>query len=121
MAKRVSDSIEEKVIAAVMALPGLQVVRDTLEWEIAPALVPSGRDMSLAYMIAVCIPVPGSVEDDYVLRMAPLTDPHAPQAVVSALVADLYGYCLGAADEIRRRNNAQANGHRESPGGLIVP
>jgi hypothetical protein len=121
VANRISDVIAAKVEAAVNSLPVLQAVKDTVEWEISPALVPAGRDMSLAYMVAVCIPVPGSVEDDYVLRMTPLEDPHAPQAVVDALVQVLYGYCSGAADEIRARVNAQANGHRESPGGLILP
>jgi hypothetical protein len=119
--RRISDILGERVESAIMELPILMSVRKSIEWEIAPALIPSGHDMSLAYMVAVCIPVPGSVEGDYVLRMAPLEDPHAPQAVVDTLVRSLYGYCSGAADEIRQRISAQSNGHRESPGGLILP
>ena len=121
MARRVADVVEERVKAAIEALEIPQAAKDSIEWEITPALFQKGREMTLAYMVAVCLPVPGSVEDDYVLRMKPLEDAHSPQAAVTALVADLYGLCGKAADEIRAQINALSNGHRMSPGGLHLP
>lgn len=121
MARRISDAIESCINRAVEALEIPQAVKESIEWEISPALIPTGRELSLAYMVAICLPVPGSVEDDYVLQMKPLRDPHADQAAVTALVADLYGLCEKAADEIRARLNALSNGHKKSAGGLCLP
>ena len=121
MARRISSAVEKCVEAAIDSLEIPQAVKDSIEWDIAPALIPSGRELSLAYMVAVSIPVPGSVEEDYVLHMKPQTDPHADQAAVTALVSELYGLCEQAADEIRLRLNALSNGHRKSPGGLMLP
>jgi hypothetical protein len=121
MARRISDVVEERVKTAIEALDVLQAVKDSIEWDISPALIPAGRgEMALAYMVAISVRVPGSVEEDYVLQMKPLLDPHAPQADVTALVAELHGLCQAAADEIRAKLNAASNGHRKSPGGLII-
>jgi hypothetical protein len=121
MARRVADVVEGRVKAAIEGLDIPQAVKESIEWEITPALFQKGREMTLAYMVAVCLPVPGSVEDDYVLRMKPLEDAHSPQSAVTALVAELYGLCQEAADEIRAKLNALSNGHRKSPGGLYLP
>jgi hypothetical protein len=121
MARRVSDVVEERVKAAIGALEVPKSVKDSIEWEISPALLQRGEEMTLAYMVAISIPVPGSVEDDYVLQMKPLRDPHADQGAVTALVEELYGLCEQAADEIRARLNALSNGHKRSPGGLYLP
>jgi hypothetical protein len=120
MARRIADEVAKCVEAAIDGLEIPRAVKDSIEWEIAPALIPTGREMSLAYMVAISIPVPGSVEEDYVLQMKPLRDPHADQGVITALVEELYGLCQQAADEIRAQLNALANGHRKSPGGLII-
>jgi hypothetical protein len=121
MARRISDAIESCINRAVEALEIPQAVKESIEWEISPALIPTGREMALAYMVAISIPVPGSVEEDYVLQMKPLRDPHADQAAVTALVEELYGLCEKAADEIRAQMNALSNGHKKSPGGLYLP
>ena len=121
MARRISDAVAECVGKAIEGLDVLQSVKDSIEWEIAPALLPMGREMKLAYMVAVSIPVPGSVEEDYVLNMKPLHDPHADQATVAALVTELFELCQNTADELWDRMNAQANGHKKSPGGLLLP
>lgn len=121
MARRISSAVEKCIEAAINGLEVPQAVKDSIEWDIAPALIPAGREMALAYMVAVSIPVPGSVEEDYVLQMKPLRDPHADQAIVTALVEELYGLCEKAADEIRAQLNALSNGHRKSPGGLYLP
>lgn len=118
---RISDALGAKVITAIEALPVLAVARQQIDWEIAPALLPRGDGMVLAYMVAVCIPVPGSVEGDKVLYMAPLDDPDASQEKVSALVGGLWSRAQGESDQRRAHLNASSNGHRESPGGLIVP
>lgn len=120
MARRISDAIESCINRAVEALEIPQAVKESIEWEIAPALIPAGREMALAYMVAVSLPVPGSVEEDYVLNMKPLRDPHADQAAVTALVTDLYVLCEQQADAIRAQMNALSNGHKKSPGGLII-
>lgn len=121
MARRISDAIETMIKDAVGGLEIPQAEKDSIEWEIAPALIPAGREMALAYMVAVSIPVPGSVEEDYVLNMKPLRDPHADQAAVSALVTELHGLCAQQADAIRAQMNALSNGHKKSPGGLYLP
>jgi hypothetical protein len=120
MARRIEAAVAACIEAAIDGLEIPQAARDLIEWDIAPALVPDGRELSLAYMVAISIPVPGSVEEDYVLQMRPLRDPHADQGVVTALVEELYGLCEKAADEIRARLNALSNGHKKSPGGLII-
>lgn len=121
MARRIEDAVAVCIEAAIDSLEIPQAARDLIEWDIAPALIPAGREMSLAYMVAISIPVPGSVEEDYVLQMKPLRDPHADQGVVTALVTELYGLCEQAADEIRAQMNALSNGHKKSPGGLYLP
>lgn len=114
---RISDILAARISAAIEALPVLSVTREQIDWEIAPALLPRGSGMVLAYMVAVSLPVPGSAEDDKVLYMAPLDDPDSAQETVSFLVEGLY---LKAQQEVDQRH-AQLNGHRESPGGLVLP
>lgn len=123
MSYRISDVIAGKVAAAIESIPVLRVIRDEIGWEITPALLP-GPDggMNLAYMVAVSIPLdPGSVQRDHVLYMTSLTDPDADQGNVNTLVYGLYQRCQNEADERRTQASAQSNGHKESPGGLIVP
>lgn len=114
---RISDVLGQRVTAAIDALSVLSVTREHIDWEIAPALLPRGSGMVLAYMVAVSLPVPGSLEGDKVLYMAPLDDPDASQETVSSLVEGLY---LKAQQEVDQRH-ARLNGHRQSPGGLAVP
>lgn len=114
---RISDTLARRVTTAIESLPVLAVTREQIDWEIAPALLPRGGGMVLAYMVAVSLPVPGSVEGDKVLYMAPLDDPGATQETVSALVEGLY---LKAQQETDQRRSG-LNGHRESPGGLALP
>lgn len=103
---RISDVLAARITSAIEALPVLSAVRDQVDWEIAPALLPRGAGMVLAYMVAVSLPVPGSLEGDKVLYMAPLDDPDAGQAQVSALVEGLY---LKAQQETDQRR-AQLSG-----------
>lgn len=118
---RISDLLGRRVAAAIEELPVLSVARDGINWEITPALMPGAGGLVLAYMVAVSIPVPGSVEGDRVLYMAPLDDPDASQETVSTLVRSLHDRCQAEAAERQARVNAHSNGHRESPGGLILP
>lgn len=123
MPYRISDVIAGKVTAAIESIPVLQVTRDEIGWEITPALLPDrAGGMNLAYMVAVSVPLdPGSVQKDHVLYMTPLADPDADQGNVNTLVYGLYQRCQAEVDERRAQVSAQANGHRESPGGLILP
>lgn len=100
--RRISDVLGERVTEAIKAMPVLAVAREQADWEITPALLPGPvGDLVLAYMVAISVPVPGSVAKDKVLYMAPLDDPDAPQEKVSALVWDLYQRCQ--ADNDARR------------------
>ena len=82
MARRISDAIESCINRAVEALEIPQAVKESIEWEISPALIPTGREMALAYMVAISLPVPGSVEE--VLRFWPPSGPSRP--IQSALL-----------------------------------
>lgn len=121
MTRRISDILAERITTAIGRLPVLEAARDQIDWEITPALLPRGQGLVLAYMVAVSLPVPGTVENDKVLYMAPLDDPDADQETVSSLVWGLYQRCQAENDARRDAMNTQANGHRESPGGLILP
>ena len=124
MPYRISDGIGAKVSAAIDSLPVLAAIRERIGWELTPALLPdrSGGGLNLAYMVAVSVPVDwAAVEPDHILYMAPLADPDADQGNVNALVYGLYERCQREADEQRARSRAQANGHKDSPGGLILP
>lgn len=115
---RISDLLARRVIDAIVSFPVLEKAKGEVDWEITPALLPHrGDGLVLAYMVAVSVPVPGSVEGDKVLYMAPLDDPDASQEAVFKLVWGLYRQCQAECDARR----AQLNGHRESPGGLILP
>jgi hypothetical protein len=118
---RISEVLATRIAAAIEALPVLSVVREGIDWEIAPALLPRGGGMVLAYMVAVSLPVPGSAEGDNVLYVAPLDDPHASQEAVSDLVEALYLRAQRECDDRRAAITAHSNGHRESPGGLALP
>jgi hypothetical protein len=120
--RRISDVLGERVVEAIKAMPVLAAAREQVDWEVTPMLMPDGSgDLLLAYMIAISVPVPGSVQGDRVLYMAPLNDPDASQEEVSAFVWKLYRDCQAEGDARRQQVNAQANGHRASPGGLITP
>src|SRR5216684_1367595 len=86
--RRISDVLGERVTEAIKAMPVLEAAREQADWEITPALLsaPGGGGLVLAYMVAISLPVPGSLAGDKVLYMAPLDDPDAPQEKVSALV-----------------------------------
>lgn len=111
---RISDLLISRITAAIEALPVLSVVRQAIDWEIAPALMPGSGGLVLAYMVAVSVPV-GSLTGDKVLYMAPLDDPDAPQETVSALVRSLYDKCQAEADQRQAAVRAAANGHRQHP------
>jgi hypothetical protein len=112
---RISDLLISRVTAAIEALPVLSVVRQAIDWEIAPALMPRpGGGLVLAYMVAVSLPV-GSLNGDKVLYMAPLDDPDASQEKVSALIRSLYDKCQAEADERQAAVRTAANGHRQHP------
>lgn len=112
---RISDLLSSRIVTAIEALPVLAVARDSVNWEITPALMPGGGGLVLAYMVAVSLPVPGSLEGDRVLYMAPLDDPDASQEKVSALVRSLYDRCQAEADERQAAVRTAANGHRQHP------
>lgn len=120
--RRISDILGERVVEAINAMPVLAAAREQVDWEVTPTLVPDREGgLLLAYMVAISVPVPGSVQGDRVLYMGPLEDPDASQSLVNAFVWKLYRDCQAESDARRQQVSAQANGHRTSPGGLITP
>lgn len=114
--RRISDELIRRVEAGIEALQVLGVVRDSISYEVTPALMPGRDGMILGFMVAVSLPVPGSTSDDHVLYMRPLDDAHASQEDVSRLVQVLYADAQGEVDAIRARRAVAGNGHRQDGG-----
>lgn len=119
MAQQMSAVVGAKVEAGIEALEVPQLIKDTMSWDVSPALIPAGREFQMVFMVAIAIPVPGT--DDHVLEAEPLMDAHAPQDVVSTHVRVLYGRCQAKADTVQLATRAPLNGGRLTPGGLIRP
>lgn len=92
--RRISDVLAERVVEGIQALPILDAARQQVDWEVTPMLMPDNTgELILAFMVALSVPVPGSVEGDRVLYMAPLRDPDAGQVQVTDFVWKLYRQC----------------------------
>jgi hypothetical protein len=118
---RISEGVTTRVLAAIEGLEVLQAIRDTIGWEVSPFLLMKPGGPILAYMIALGLPVPGAAsaaDQDHVLYMHPLEDPHAPQEDVDQVVRELYRQAQEEADAIRARIAIAGNGHKRTPGGL---
>lgn len=121
MARRTSDRLALRITDAIAALQIPQAIKDQIEWDVFPALVNRGGPV-LAFMVAISLPVPGSVDDDHILYMAPLDDPNARQADVNTLIAGLYEKTQEEVDAMRIQLARASNGHpKTSPGGLALP
>jgi len=122
MPRRISDIVGERVLAAIDSLEILDRLKEDIQWDVTPVLLARpGSEPTLGFVVAISVPVPGAIEEDYVLYSAPMEDPHAGPGAYLAMVAALYERCAAEADQIRQENATLANGHRESPGGLILP
>lgn len=120
MTRRISDILGERVVEAINAMPVLAAAREQVDWEVTPMLMPDGSgDLLLAYMIAISVPVPGSVQGDRVLYMGPLQDPDASQEEVSAFVWKLYRDCQAESDA--RRPSLAVPGRQHSTGLALPP
>jgi hypothetical protein len=118
---RISDGIIERVLEAIEGLAVLQAIKDTIGYEVTPALFMRPEGTILAYMIAIGLPVPGEhvpADQDHVLYMHPLEDPHAPQEEVDQVVRELYRQAQQEADAIRVKRAIAGNGHKRPLGGL---
>lgn len=118
---RISDGVTDRVLAAIDRLEVLQAIKDDIGYEVSPALLARQNGMILAFMIAIGLPVPGApsaADQDHVLYMHPLEDPHASQEEVDRIVRELYRQAQEEADAIRARRAVGGNGHKRSPGGL---
>lgn len=121
MAIRMSDSVSAKIVEAIKLLPAPQAVRDRIEWEATPALIPTPQGPAFAFMIAISVPLPDL--GDWVLYSAPLEDPHEAQPVVDTFVLGLYQQCQQECDSRLRAIGKAATGRsgHHSAGGLILP
>lgn len=120
MAKRLSDEVAAQVVAGIEVLEVPQAVKDSILWDVTPALAPAGRgEFSLVFMVAITLPIPDT-EDDYALEAAPLMEVPAPQDAVTTHVKILYSRAQAKADEIQASLRAPQNGHKTSPGGIIL-
>lgn len=118
---RIADGITGRVLAAIDGLEILQAIKETIGYEVSPALTVKNGGMILAYMIAISLPVPGPpppADQDHVLYMHPLEDPHAPQEEVDQIVRELYRQAQEEADAVRVQRAIGSNGHKRTPGGL---
>lgn len=119
---RIADRVIARLAEGVKAL-GLPAEDEAkIGWEVNPILLSKapGTMPQLGYAVALSVPVP-STEDDFILHMEPLTDAHADQETVSALVAKLYASATAEAREQRVRIATMANGERRTDGGLVIP
>jgi hypothetical protein len=119
MAERMIDVAVAKI---KLAIEGLQVpaeVKDRIEWEVIPAMTPSG----LGYVPMICVKVPNSA-DDYVLHAArpPGLDAHDQQHVFDDAIRQLVSSACQESDERGLSIIIPHNGHgKRSPGGLALP
>jgi len=118
---RLSDAVGPKIISAIDVLDVPQVVKDSIEWELVPALIPSGApgEFGFTYMLALSLPVPGA--SDYVMHVAQLEDPHVSQPEFTKAVRALYASVQREADDRQLQDTSPANGGKMSPGGLALP
>lgn len=114
--RRLSDIVAGAVTGAISALEIPQADREAVEWEVTPAISP--LEGSIGWFVGVGLPVP--VTGDSVMPFAPVSDPH-DAAEIGRLVRALYQAAAAQAAEATERATRTANGHRKSPGGLIVP
>lgn len=120
MAQQLSAVVGAQVEAGISALEIPGVIKDSMYWDVTPALAPDGRSFKMVFMVAITIPVSGT--EDYVLEAEPLMDVPAPQDVVTTHVQVLYGRAQAKADAVQRQMNAPSNGAGKlSPGGLHLP
>lgn len=119
---RISEQVQAKVIAAISALDITDEEREHVGWEINPALLSPGPGMmpELGFVIAISVPVPDT-EDDFILHMEPVLNPHAPQETVTELVAKLYNGASAEGREKRVQIVVAANGEKRTESGLVLP
>ena len=118
---RLSDAVGPKIVSAINALEIPRVVRDSIEWELVPALIPGAApgQFGFTYMLALSVPVPGA--GDYVMHVGQLEDPHVSQPEFSRAVRALYDSVQREADDRQLQRTAPANGGKMSPGDIALP
>ena len=55
---RISEELRRRVELGIEGLEVLRVIRDSIGYEVTPALLARQDGMILAFMVAVCLPVP---------------------------------------------------------------
>jgi hypothetical protein len=113
--KRLSDIVALHVEQAIRDLEVLALERDLIEWEVIPFVAPDG---SVGWLVGIGLPV--SVTGDNVMPFALLSDPHGRDEI-SRIVRAMHAAAAAQAAELAEKSRKAANGHREQPGGLIVP
>lgn len=113
--QRLSDIVAVHVEQAIRDLEILAVEKDVIEWEVIPFIAPDG---SVGWLIGIGLPV--SVTGDNVMPFALLSDPHSRDDI-SRVVQVMHAAAAAQAAELAEKSRKAANGHRDSPGGLIVP
>jgi hypothetical protein len=118
--KRLADRVAEVVTGTLedLEIPGL--VRDSIEWEVAPFMKmdPSTRGPVMAYMIGVGLPVPAT--GDSVMPFLPLDDAHDNDEI-RRITQALFTGAQEETAKLQQKAVAAANGSKQSPGGLHLP
>ena len=115
MSDRITDVAAARVLAAIEALQVPQVVKDSIKWDVVPAISPNG----FQFMVAIAVPVPGT--EDIALRLEPPAfDPFADQGIINELVRQRLAGAQEDADRYSMRAKIPQNGHKTTPGGLHI-
>jgi hypothetical protein len=119
-----TDIVVHHVEAAIEGLDVPGEVRQQIEYEVLPFLAPeppsspfAQPQLSLKFIIGVGLP---TLAGDHHIPLHPLDDPHDP-AEITRLVQQLFETAQAMVAEADGKIRAAANGHKASPGGLIIP
>jgi hypothetical protein len=116
MVARIADIAAGKIEQAIEELQVPQVVKDSIAWDIVPAVSPN----SYEFMLVLVVPIPGTTDQALLLK-PPSFDAFDDQAVISELVRGRLHEVQERADQLAADLRVKANGHKTSPGGLALP
>lgn len=116
MSERLTEIVAAKVEAAIEALAVPQVVKDSIAWDLVPAISPG----AFQFLIVMCVPVPGT--PDKALRLEPpALDPDVDQETVNQVVRVKLSEVQQDADRLALQAAIPQNGHsKTTPGGLHI-
>lgn len=110
MARRISEVAAQRVAAAIEALAVPQAVKETMGWELIPAMIRLPGGIGFGFVLAISIPVPLTLDDQALSMSREPLDSTAPQSEFNTAVAMLYAGAQLQADEQQAASARAANG-----------